>query len=90
MQTETIKLSLIRQIMETNDTAELQKIGSAIKKIQSGNHSFQHLVKSTRKRLDIETIKKEQNYLPVDKKVFHQKIEELDLKTIAHGLNRGL
>ena len=25
MQTETIKLSLIRQIMETNDTAELEK-----------------------------------------------------------------
>ena len=58
MQTETIKLSLIRQIMETNDTAEFKK--------------------------------KEQNYLPVDKRVLHQKIEELDLKTIAHGLNRGL
>ena len=90
MQTETMKLSLIRQIMETNDTSELEKIDSAIKKIQSEDNSFQHLVKTTRKQLDIETIKKEQNYLPVDKKVLHQKIEELDLKTIAHGLNRGL
>ncbi len=80
MQTETIKLSLIRQIMETTDTAELEKIDSAIKKIQSEENSFQHLVKPTRKRLDIETIKKEQDYLPVDKEALHQKIEELDLK----------
>jgi hypothetical protein len=80
MQTETMKLSLIRQIMETNDTAELKKIDSAIKKIQSEDNSFQHLVKPTRRRLDIEAIKKEQNYLPVDKKVLHQKIRELDLK----------
>ena len=73
MQTEIIKLSLIRQIMETNDTSELEKIDSAIKKIQSEDNSFQHLVKTTRKQLDIETIKKNKTTYRSIRKCFIKK-----------------
>ena len=50
------------------------------------DNALQSLAKPMRKKLDIEVLKKEQNYQPVDKKIFHQKIEELNLRESAEQL----
>ncbi len=57
------------------------------KGIHSKDNALQSLVKPMRKKLDIEVLKREQNYQPVDKKVLHQKIEELDLRESAEQLS---
>ena len=76
-QTAGIKLSLIEQIMATNDAAELRKIDSAIKNIQLHAEPLSRLARPTRKRLDIEELKKEQDFRPISKKKFHEKMDQL-------------
>jgi hypothetical protein len=79
MQEETIKLNLIRQIMDLNDADQLKKISQAIRSIGLENHALQELARPIRNRLDIEELKAEQRFRPVDKKAFFGKIEKLDI-----------
>ena len=80
MQTETIKLNIIRQIMEMDDSAQLTLVEQAIKQIGVKNDLLGKLAKPMRKKLDIEQLKKEQNYHPIEKKAFFQKIDQLQIE----------
>ncbi len=80
MQEETIKLNLIKQIMEMHDTGKLKKVDSAIHKIIAEEEVLRALAKPMRTKLSIEELKKEQNFQPVDKKEFFKKIDELDVE----------
>lgn len=80
MHTEVIKFNLIKQIMELDDIAKLKKIGRVIDNIGSENDLWSNLVRPLRKRLDIEELKKDQNYKPIDKAAFFQKIETLNIE----------
>ena len=80
MQTETIKLNIIRQIMEMDDSAQLTLVEQAIKQIGVQNDLLGKLARPMRKKLDIEQLKKEQNYQPIDKQAFFQKIDQLQIE----------
>ena len=72
--------------METDDTAELKRMDSAIKGILSDEDSLNGLTKPMRIRLDVEELKREQNYQPVDKKKLHQRMDKLDLEESVEQL----
>ena len=80
MQEKIFKHALIKQIMETDDTAELKRIDSAVSDILSNKDLLKNLAKPMRKRLDVEELKREQNYQPVDKKKLHQRMDELNVE----------
>lgn len=81
-----IKLSLIEQIMATENAEELKKIDSAIKRIQSNVEPLSRLVKPMRKRLDVEEMKIEQHFQPIDKRKFHEKMDRLHWEESAEDL----
>lgn len=82
MQIEALKLNLIKKIMEVDDPSSLAAIEAAI----SGFHRrddedvLRKLAKPMRKELDIEELKREQNWQPVNKEEFFKKIKELDVQ----------
>ena len=82
MQIEALKLDLIKKIMEVDDPSRLAAIEAAI----TGSHRrddedvLRKLAKPMRKKLDIEELKREQNWQPVDKERFFLKIKELDVQ----------
>ena len=52
----------------------------SLKELGLDHETIEILKKPMRKKLDVETLKKEQNFTPIDKKVFFQKIDELNIK----------
>ncbi|RLD54594.1 MAG: hypothetical protein DRJ05_14340 [Bacteroidetes bacterium] len=80
MQTEAIKLNLIKYIMEIVDASKLIKMDSVLREISENDEDIYKLVKPMRKRLDVELLKKEQRYKPIDKKKFFKKIKKLEIK----------
>ncbi|WKN46160.1 hypothetical protein [Tunicatimonas pelagia] len=80
MQEETIKLNLIKQIMEMHDTSKLKKVDSAIHKIVAEEEVLHALARPMRKKMNIEELKEEQNFKPINKKDFFEKIDELNVE----------
>jgi len=82
MTVEALKLDLISKIMTLKDTSKLKKLEATLKEIWSDdtNEVISSLNKPMRKRLDIEELKREQNFKPIDKESFFQKIDELDIE----------
>jgi len=87
MQVETLKQNIIDQIKSIEDLSKLQEIDSVISKISdSGNEVLKKLAKPMRKRLDIEEIKKEQNFKPIDKEAFFKEIDKLNVQESIEDL----
>ena len=82
MSVEALKLDLISRIMTLQDASKLKKLEATLKEIGSDNSDeiIKSLNKPMRKRLDIEELKREQNFKPVNKKHFFQKIDELNIE----------
>ncbi len=80
MQTEAIKLNLIKYIMEIVDASKLEKIDLVLREISENEGDIHKLVKPMRKRLDVEVLKKEQRYKTIDKKKFFKKIKKLEIQ----------
>lgn len=80
MTVETKKYQIIKRITEIEDEALLTKLESLLNDYSQDYGALLSLVKPIRKKLDIEVLKKEQNYQGVDKKEVDQLIEEIDLQ----------
>lgn len=82
MRIEALKLDLIKKIMEVDDPSSLAAIEAAI----SGFHRrddedvLRKLAKPMRKKLDIEELKREQNYKGPNKERLEQLIKELAIE----------
>ena len=79
VQVETIRQSLIAYIQEVEDVSSLEKMDLAIKKIGKPNDAISNLSKPMRKRLDVDELKCEQNFKPIDKQKFFKKIDQLQI-----------
>jgi len=79
---EALKLDLIKKIMELDDPSNLAAIAAAITGFHRRDDEdvLRKLAKPMRKKLDIEELKWEQNWQPVDKEKFFLKIKELDVQ----------
>ena len=82
MQLEALKLDMIRKIMDEQDVSKLEAINATLSQShQSDREEILHrIAKPTRRKLDIEELKREQNWRPIDKEAFFKKIEELDIE----------
>lgn len=80
MQAEQIKLHLIKQIMNLENIHDLEKIDQLMHEISLEADKLKKLSRPMRKKLNIEELKKEQNFRPIDKDAFFKKIENLDIQ----------
>ncbi len=82
MQIEAFKLDLIKKIMEVDDPSRLEAIEAVLKGLprRDDEDLLRKLAKPMRKKLDIEELKREQNWKPVNKEAFFKKIDELDIQ----------
>lgn len=88
MQAEVIKLNLIRYIMEVADTSRLKKMDFVLRNIKKSESkiNINKFAKPMREYLNVEELKKEQNYEPIDKKDFFEKIKKLKIEEPIEGL----
>ncbi len=78
---ESLKLSLIRQISVLDDATLLAQLDTILKQYPSKNDDIlKKLSTPRRKTLDIEQLKKEQNFTQFDRARFDQLIKELDIQ----------
>lgn len=82
MTIETKKLHLIKRIMEIDDESIIDKIDELVgerpdKDIDS---ILRKMSKPIEKKLDIEKVKKEQNFQPIDKAEIERLIKEADIQ----------
>lgn len=80
MSVEALKLEIINRIMALRDTSKLKKIEATLKEMWSDDDILNKLNKPMRKTLDIEQLKKEQNFKPINKAEFFKKIDELNIE----------
>jgi len=82
MNIEALKLEIIDKIKSAgdDDIHKLKKLEATIKEMWPDDDVLKRLHKPMRKTTDVEEIKREQNYKPIDKKEFFKKIEELDIE----------
>jgi len=82
MNIEALKLEIIDKIKSAgdDDSHKLKKLEATIKEMWPDDDVLKRLHKPMRKTTDVEEIKREQNYKPIDKKEFFKKIEELDIE----------
>lgn len=68
--------------MDEQDVSKLEAINATLSQShQSDREEILHrIAKPTRRKLDIEELKREQNWRPIDKVAFFKKIEELDIE----------
>lgn len=94
MTLESKKLLLIRQIMEINDEGVIDDLEQYVEEKaqhKSDNDILQQLARPIRPHFDLEAIKKEQGYQPINKEELNQLIKELDIQEpleelVAYGL----
>jgi len=79
MGVEALKLELINKIMSLKNVYELKKVEAVLKDMWSDEDIIKKLSKPMRKRIDIEELKKEQNFKPINKKEFFDKIDKLNI-----------
>ena len=80
MTVETKKYKLIEKITSLQDEEVLNKLELVLKEYSKGNLILMDIVKPIREKLDIEQLKKEQNYQGFDKEEIDRLIKEIDLQ----------
>lgn len=80
MTVETKKYKLIEKITSLKDEDVLNKLNLVIDEYSKGNFILMEIVKPIREKLDIEQLKKEQNYQGFDKDEVDQLIKEIDIQ----------
>lgn len=89
MNIEALKLDLISKIMLLKDDQKLKKVQITLKELSEDKEDIiQKLSKPMRKKLDIEELKKEQNFKPINKLDFFSKIDELNVEEPLEDLIR--
>lgn len=79
MSVEGLKLDLIKKIMTLQDPSKLKRLDAVLQEFRH-DEVVKKLNKPTRSHLDIEALKVEQNFKPIDKKSFFKKIDKLKIK----------
>ncbi|MBP8239929.1 MAG: hypothetical protein KAX50_08210 [Saprospiraceae bacterium] len=79
MQLEALKLDMIRKIMDEQDVSRLEAINATLSQShQSDREEILHrIAKPTRRKLDIEELKREQNYSEPNQERLEYLIKEL-------------
>ena len=82
MPLEALKLELIRKIMDEQDESRLHAIEATLAAAHQSDQEelLRRIAKPTRRKLDIEELKREQNWRPIDKESFFKKIEDLAIE----------
>lgn len=80
MTVETKKYKLIEKITSLQDEEVLNKLELVLNEYSRGNLILMDIVKPIREKLDIEQLKKEQNYQGFDKEEVDRLIKEIDLQ----------
>lgn len=82
MTIETKKLHLIKKIMEIDDESIIDKIDELVgeQPEKDVNLILREISKPIEKKLDIEKVKKEQNFQSVDKNEIERLIKEADIQ----------
>lgn len=83
---ESLKIQLIQQILHLQDIARLNKIAILLQELKSEDELIQNLAKPTRKALDIDVLKKEQGFTPINKQSFFKSIDELHIEESIEDL----
>jgi len=80
MMNDALKLKIINRILSLKDTHTLKIIEKSLEDVELNKDVINKLNKPMRKSIDVEQLKKEQNYKPVNKKEFFRKIKELNIE----------
>ena len=80
MTVETKKYKLIERITSLQDEEVLNKLELVLNEYSRGNLILMEIVKPIREKLDLEQLKKEQNYQGFDKEEVDRLIKEIDLQ----------
>lgn len=88
MSVEALKLALINKIIALTEAHQLRKVASTIDDIQSKDPVLEQLQKPMRKTLDIEQLKREQQFQAIDKKALFEKIDSLNIEEPIEDLLR--
>ena len=82
---DSLKINLIVEITHLDDEISLRQIDKTIKEIKKRPTEKQlemlkKLAKPIRKKLDLEELKREQNWKPIDRQEFDRLVKELDIQ----------
>jgi len=90
MTIEALKLGIIDKIrsLGNEDVHKLKKLEATLKEMWPEEDIIKKLSKPIRKKIDIEELKREQNFKPINKKEFFQKIDELNIEEPLEELIR--
>ncbi len=80
MTIEAQKMRLIQRIIETEDTILLEKLNQVAGVAATDTDILTHLSNPIQPVFDLEAIKREQNYQPVDKVSLDRIIQEADIQ----------
>ena len=75
------KLRLIQRIAALDNEQALSDIEAQLDaKVDNTNDVFDGIIKPTRKQLTVEDLIEEQNYQPITKEQFYEKVEKLNIE----------
>ena len=77
---DSIKFSIIKEIMEIDEETVLTRIKEDISSIRSKNSLLEKVTQPTRTSVSLDDMKKEQNYSPIQKEEFFKLVEEIDIE----------
>lgn len=80
METDTKKLRLIKQITEIEDQALVDRLEHMVNATSHTLTVLNELDKPIEKKFDLEKIKKEQNFQPINKEDLNKLIQEADIQ----------
>ena len=74
------KLKIIQLVMLAQDERTMAALEMALARLFTHEPHLASILKPTRKRLDPEELKRQQQWKPIDRAVFDQLIEEADIQ----------
>ncbi len=74
------KLKIIQLVMLAQDERTMAALEAALARLFAHEPHLVNILKPTRKRLDPEELKRQQQWKPVDRAVFDRLIEEADIQ----------
>lgn len=80
MTIETRKYQLIEGIMKVTDEDIIGKLEKILNEFNQASESIKHLIKPTRKELNVDELIKEQGFTGVDKEKLDHLIEEMAIE----------
>ncbi|HFB99416.1 MAG TPA: hypothetical protein ENJ53_01295 [Phaeodactylibacter sp.] len=80
MSVEALKLEILNKIMALHNAYDLKKIEATLEAIETDRDILKRLSTPIKKDINIEELKKEQNWKPVNKKNLFQLMDEMDIE----------